>query len=65
MTWDFAEGNPFSNSSGNITSQVKGIADNLDNLPQNRLSTGIVTQEDAASSKTQALCVVILPKGTD
>ena len=33
MTWDYAEGNPFSNSSGNILSQINGVSANLDNLP--------------------------------
>jgi putative DNA methylase len=48
MTWDFAEGNPFSNSSGNITSQVEGVATNLENLPLKSLQ-GKALQRDAAS----------------
>ena len=33
MTWDFVEANPFSNSSGNWTGQVRSICKSLANLP--------------------------------
>lgn len=33
MTWDYAEGNPFSDSSGNILKQVDSVAANIDAFP--------------------------------
>jgi putative DNA methylase len=45
MTWDFAEVNPFSESSGNIVNHAKGIARVLDMLVNG--PPGFCTQEDA------------------
>jgi putative DNA methylase len=51
MTWDFAEGNPLSKSSGNILSQVTGISANLDHLRVDVSSVGSVLQKDAVTSR--------------
>jgi putative DNA methylase len=45
MTWDFAEGNPFGNSSGNLEESVNWVSGALRNLPEN--AKGSVTQSDA------------------
>ncbi len=50
MTWDFAEGNPFSNSTGNFLSQVDGIAANIDNLAITKTPAGSASQKDAATA---------------
>lgn len=47
MTWDFAEGNPFSESSGNLAFMIRGIVRVLDALPQGPL--GHASQGDAAT----------------
>lgn len=47
MTWDFAEANPFSESSGNFSFMVRGIARVADALVAG--SSGRVKQADAAS----------------
>ncbi|GIK39564.1 MAG: hypothetical protein BroJett011_33970 [Chloroflexota bacterium] len=51
MTWDFAEGNPFSDSSGNFLLQISGITNNLENLFVNPSSRGEAVLSDAASFK--------------
>ncbi len=45
MTWDFAEGNPLSDSSGNFEGGVKWLAAVLSELPAS--VPGVVTQQDA------------------
>lgn len=55
MTWDFAEGNPFSNSSGNFSGNVEWVAKAVEKFaPQ---SEGRITQHDAQtlSYKTPAV----------
>ena len=47
MTWDFAEANPFSASSGNFTFMIRGIGRVLDELPGGCMPA--VRQADAAS----------------
>jgi len=47
MTWDFAEGNPFSKSSGNLDASVEWVAEAIESVPAN--SQGIATQQDAAT----------------
>lgn len=47
MTWDYAEGNTFSESSGNILFMIRGITRVLDELPASSVSS--VMQADAAS----------------
>jgi putative DNA methylase len=56
MTWDFAESNPFSDSSGNWARGIKWLARVIDDLPT--LVVGITAQQDATSgSHTQ--CAVV------
>ena len=47
MVWDFAEGNPFSDSSGNFVGQLKYLVNVLELLPATRI--GRVEQEDATA----------------
>ena len=47
MTWDFAEANPFSQSSGNFLSQVSWVAEAVENVPAKPLSEA--HQADAAT----------------
>lgn len=47
MTWDFAESNPFSDSSGNFEGGIKSIADGL--LAVHTGSAGVAYQADAAT----------------
>lgn len=47
MTWDFAEANPFSESSGNLAFMIRGIVRVLEALPRGPL--GHATQGDAAT----------------
>ena len=49
MTWDFVEGNPFSNSTQNWTSQVEWIAKVIENLPASA-NTGEVYQADVCTT---------------
>lgn len=58
MTWDYAEGNPFSNSSGNFLLQISGVANNLENLFVMPSSKGNAFQSDASSFRLDALPVV-------
>lgn len=46
MVWDFAEANPFSNSSGNFLGQVEWVAKVVEHAPA--AATGIVTQISAS-----------------
>jgi putative DNA methylase len=55
MTWDFAEANPFSASSGNFLFMVRGIARVLDALVP--LQGALVTQADATSRPYSGLVV--------
>ena len=48
MTWDFAEGNPFSNSTGNFVGQIKYLCTVLEAVPA-RLH-GLARQLDAAAA---------------
>ena len=47
MTWDFAESNPLSNSSGNFLGGIKSIFDGLRSIPG--ITSSFSTQGDAAS----------------
>lgn len=49
MTWDFAEGNPFSKSSGNWINNVEWTSKAIEKLPSQQ--TGHVQQFDAATQK--------------
>ena len=49
MTWDFAEANPFSNSTGCYDNMIKWIVDVVKNLPSN--DEGVATQFDAMTSQ--------------
>jgi putative DNA methylase len=55
MTWDFAEANPFSDSSGNVGFMIRGIARVLEGLPTHSVSK--VVQADAASREYAGLVV--------
>lgn len=59
MTWDFAEVNPFSESSGNLGFMLRGIARVLDELPAR--GTGYVSQADAASRDYTNLLIATDP----
>jgi putative DNA methylase len=56
MAWDFAEGNPLSNSSGNFSVSIDWIVRVVSLLPA--LTAGIVSQCDAQSQETAAGKVV-------
>ncbi|HVU48722.1 MAG TPA: hypothetical protein VHD85_21525 [Terracidiphilus sp.] len=58
MTWDFAEGNPFSASSGNFDAQVAGVTANLKNLLVAPQSLAKATQLDAAAALTDESVLV-------
>lgn len=49
MTWDYAEGNPFSNSSGNFSRQFKLISEVLENSPRH-VFVGRAIQHDATKT---------------
>ena len=49
MVWDFAEGNPFSTSTGNWIGQVDYISKVIERLPTN-INSGKVYQADAATT---------------
>ena len=51
MVWDFAEGNPFSTSTGNWISSIEWVAKVLEKLDKNAIP-GIVCQADAAHDLT-------------
>jgi len=56
MTWDFAEGNPFSGSSGNWLFNVEWTAKTIDKLPANTF--GLSRQSDASSQELSTLKIV-------
>ena len=56
MTWDFAEGNPFSDSSGNWLFNIEWGAKALDLFPA--ISGGYASQQDAQTQSISALKVV-------
>ncbi len=57
MSWDFAEGNPFSDSSGNFYRQIELITDVLYRLPTS--GTPTVTQLDATTAMSNVQSPVI------
>jgi putative DNA methylase len=56
MTWDFAEGNPFSDSSGNWTFNVEWGAKAIGSFPA--IGGGLATQSDAQSQTISAHKVI-------
>ena len=50
MAWDFAEGNPWSSSTGNWTDTVRIVASVVERLPATK--AGYVCQEDAVMTKS-------------
>jgi putative DNA methylase len=56
MTWDFAEGNPFSDSSGNWLFCVRWVVDAIESLPVQRRSSAETC--DATNSRSSTSCVV-------
>lgn len=50
MAWDYAEGNPFSTSTGNWLKNIEWVAKSLEPLPSN--PQGVVRQEDATNQVT-------------
>jgi putative DNA methylase len=55
MTWDFAEGNPFSASSGNLAESIEWVWKALIRLP---IGCGTVTQADAVNINLEKRLVV-------
>jgi putative DNA methylase len=55
MTWDFAEVNPFSSSSGNFYSQVQWVAEAVENVPAYPISEA--QQADAATRNYKGVVV--------
>jgi putative DNA methylase len=53
MTWDFAESNPLSSSTGNYLSAVEWIVTVLQNLPNLNTNLGYVNQKDATTHLNQ------------
>lgn len=49
MTWDFVEGNPFSNSTGNFIGQVEYFTKVIENVPSK--PEGVVRQQDAKTQR--------------
>ncbi|WP_028873819.1 DUF1156 domain-containing protein [Tepidiphilus margaritifer] len=49
MTWDFVEGNPFSNSTGNFTGQINYFTKVIENVPS--VPIGHVCQQDAQTQE--------------
>jgi putative DNA methylase len=58
MTWDFAEANPFSNSSGSFHNGFDYICTNLDRLPLD-VRPGHVVQNDASKSLPDVVSPVV------
>lgn len=56
MTWDFAEGNPFSRSSGNLAESIEFVVECLKNVPASPEAT--VMMEDAAFGGTEGRLLV-------
>ena len=59
MIWDFAEVNPFSNSSQNWMGHIKWISKILDRLPQDA-NYGVSRQADASAAIRTGKCPVII-----
>jgi putative DNA methylase len=57
MTWDFAEGNPFSSSSGNFLSNVQWTADALSRTPAKGI--GSISNIDAAKNSFPVRPIVV------
>lgn len=57
MTWDYAEGNPFSNSSGNFEDSVNWIAKNVETLGS--WGAAHIRNSDASSSEADLSRVVV------
>jgi putative DNA methylase len=49
MVWDYAEGNPFSESSGNFGRQIQLISEVLDALPHQPVARGLAYQREVQS----------------
>lgn len=58
MTWDFAEANPFSNSTGNFAGGVDWVAKVVKNSPCNS-AKGFVQQRDATTSDAYKKSIVV------
>jgi len=56
MVWDFAEGNPLSDSSGNWTNNIEFVAKVVDRLPA--VAAGYATQADAQTQTLSSLKVI-------
>jgi putative DNA methylase len=56
MVWDFAEGNPLSNSSGNWLNNVEFVAKVIDKLPA--VGTGYAIQADAQRQQVSEMKVI-------
>ena len=56
MVWDFAEGNPFSDSSGNWINNIDWVSKALAKVPA--ISSGIAVQSDAATQKISTAKIV-------
>jgi putative DNA methylase len=50
MTWDFAEANPFSSSTGNYQSAIKWVSASVEKLPYLQVKPGFVEQRDATTT---------------
>ena len=59
MTWTYAEGNPFSKSSGNWQGQIRWITKVLENLPMSGTSGVEVHQRDARARVRESIGAVI------
>ena len=59
MTWTYAEGNPFSKSSGNWQGQIRWITKVLENLPMSDTSGVEVHQRDARTRVRESIGAVI------
>jgi putative DNA methylase len=53
MTWDFAEGNPFSESTGNFQGATYWTVETLRNLPYVGIKSGLAEQRDATTSVSE------------
>ena len=58
MVWDYAEGNPFSRSSGNWTASTEWVARFLENTPQKNVA-GNAQQREATTPNTEIAQVII------
>lgn len=59
MVWDYAEANPFSQSTGNWTACVEWVAKVVGASPKSAVSPGTVAQEDAASPTSLLRKVIV------